>query len=188
MTTTNDHNAACPLALELDCLPYLQKPVVLGLSGGRDSVALLRLLVQQGCSVHALHVHHGIRAAEAEAEALKMKGASENEVKEKLGEILKTHPELLKEVLAKNFPKVYGGNNIINLETVCREQICQLRKHLFALHLNACCEVGRWDTLHKEHLVCITIDDATANTFALLEVDCSGRVERIDVEREASIW
>lgn len=54
--------------------------------------------------------------AEAEAEALKMKGASENEVKEKLGEILKTHPELLKDVLAKNFPKVYGGSNIINLD------------------------------------------------------------------------
>lgn len=58
-----------PVLLEPDCLPYLQQPVVLGLSGGRDSVALLRLLVQQGCSVHALHVHHGIRAAEADADA-----------------------------------------------------------------------------------------------------------------------
>lgn len=58
-----------PLPLEPDCLPYLQKPVVLGLSGGRDSVALLHLLVQQGCTVHALHVHHGIRAAEADADA-----------------------------------------------------------------------------------------------------------------------
>ncbi len=56
--------------------------------------------------------------AEAEAEALRLKGASENEVKEKLGEILKTHPELLKEVLAKNFPKVYGGSNIINLDDI----------------------------------------------------------------------
>lgn len=58
-----------PLPLEPDCQPHLQKPVVLGLSGGRDSVALLHLLVQQGCSVHALHVHHGIRAAEADADA-----------------------------------------------------------------------------------------------------------------------
>ena len=57
-----------PLPLEPDCLPHLQKPVVLGLSGGRDSVALLHLLVQQGCSVRALHVHHGIRAAEADAD------------------------------------------------------------------------------------------------------------------------
>lgn len=47
--------------------------------------------------------------AEAEAEAMKLKGASENEIREKLGEILKAHPELIKEVLAKNFPKVYGG-------------------------------------------------------------------------------
>ena len=59
-----------PLPLDAACLPYLQQPVVLGLSGGRDSVALLRLLVQQGCCVHALHVHHGIRsAAEADADA-----------------------------------------------------------------------------------------------------------------------
>jgi regulator of protease activity HflC (stomatin/prohibitin superfamily) len=56
------------------------------------------------------------KKAEAEADALRLKGASENEVKEKLGEILKNNPELLKEVLAKNFPKVYGGNSIINLD------------------------------------------------------------------------
>ena len=56
------------------------------------------------------------KKAQAEAEALRLKGASENEVKEKLGEILKNNPELLKEVLAKNFPKVYGGNSIINLD------------------------------------------------------------------------
>ncbi len=64
---TND--ITLPLPLDPDCLPYLEQPVVLGLSGGRDSVALLRALVLQGCSVHALHVHHGIRAAEAEADA-----------------------------------------------------------------------------------------------------------------------
>lgn len=58
-----------PLPLEPDCQPFLRQPVVLGLSGGRDSVALLRALVQQGCCVHALHVHHGIRAAEADADA-----------------------------------------------------------------------------------------------------------------------
>ena len=67
--TKSDSSPALTLPLEPDCLPYLQQPVVLGLSGGRDSVALLRLLVQQGCSVHALHVHHGIREAEAEADA-----------------------------------------------------------------------------------------------------------------------
>ncbi|MBR5890357.1 MAG: tRNA lysidine(34) synthetase TilS [Akkermansia sp.] len=67
--TKSDSQSEPTLPLEPDCLPYLQQPVVLGLSGGRDSVALLRLLVQQGCSVHALHVHHGIRAAEADADA-----------------------------------------------------------------------------------------------------------------------
>lgn len=67
--TKSDSSFEPTLPLEPDCLPYLQQPVVLGLSGGRDSVALLRLLVQQGCSVHALHVHHGIREAEAEADA-----------------------------------------------------------------------------------------------------------------------
>ena len=56
-----------------------------------------------------------ILEAQAEAEYKRQIGASENEVKEKLGEILKTHPELLKEVLAKNFPKVFGGNTMINL-------------------------------------------------------------------------
>ena len=70
MTTMNDNSPVVqPLALEPDCLPYLRKPVVLGLSGGRDSVALLRLLVQLGCQVHALHVHHGIRTVDADADA-----------------------------------------------------------------------------------------------------------------------
>ncbi len=69
MTKKSDTSRPLPLSLESACLPFLQKPVVLGLSGGRDSVALLRLLVQQGCAVHALHVHHGIRAAAADADA-----------------------------------------------------------------------------------------------------------------------
>lgn len=59
-----------------------------------------------------------VTQANAEAEAMKLKGASENEVKERLGEILKAHPELLKETLAKNFPKVFGGNTMINLDDI----------------------------------------------------------------------
>lgn len=60
--------------------------------------------------------------AEAEAEALRKKGASENEVKERLGEILRTHPEILKETLARNFPKVYGGGNMmINMDDILGE-------------------------------------------------------------------
>ena len=52
------------------------------------------------------------KMAEAEAEAMKVKGASENEVREKLGEIYQARPELIQELLAKNFPKVYGGGNV----------------------------------------------------------------------------
>ena len=56
--------------------------------------------------------------AEGQAEALKLKGASENEVKKVLGEILKDYPELLKEKLAENYPKVVGGNTMVNLENI----------------------------------------------------------------------
>lgn len=54
-----------------DCLSLLRgETAVLGLSGGRDSVALLFLLREQGVRVHALHVHHGIRGAAADADAV----------------------------------------------------------------------------------------------------------------------
>jgi tRNA(Ile)-lysidine synthase len=46
--------------------------VALGLSGGADSVALLRVLVARraelGLVVHAAHLHHGLRGAEADAD------------------------------------------------------------------------------------------------------------------------
>ncbi len=58
-----------PLPLHPDCAPWLRCPLLVGLSGGRDSVALLHLLVAQGCELYACHVHHGIRGAEAEADA-----------------------------------------------------------------------------------------------------------------------
>ncbi len=51
------------------CVPHLSGAVAVGLSGGRDSVALLHVLLQQGSHVHACHVHHGIRAEEADADA-----------------------------------------------------------------------------------------------------------------------
>lgn len=44
-------------------------PLVVGLSGGRDSVALLLLLQHIGCTrLQAVHVHHGIRGPEADAD------------------------------------------------------------------------------------------------------------------------
>lgn len=53
------------------CMPWLagDAKVAVGLSGGRDSVALLRLLVQLGAQVAACHVHHGIRGAAADDDA-----------------------------------------------------------------------------------------------------------------------
>ena len=43
--------------------------VLVGLSGGRDSVALLLLLLENGCrDIVACHVNHGIRGAEADAD------------------------------------------------------------------------------------------------------------------------
>ncbi len=59
------------LHLHPDCKALLSDaaPVLLGLSGGRDSVALLHLLVEQGCCVVARHLNHGIRGDEAEGDA-----------------------------------------------------------------------------------------------------------------------
>jgi regulator of protease activity HflC (stomatin/prohibitin superfamily) len=59
-----------------------------------------------------------ILKAQGEAEALRLKGASENEVREAMGAILQKHPELLKEVLAQHYPKVVGGNTIVNLDNL----------------------------------------------------------------------
>ena len=46
--------------------------IAVGLSGGADSVALLRALAEQsrelGLVVHAAHLHHGLRGAEADAD------------------------------------------------------------------------------------------------------------------------
>ncbi|HET7103603.1 MAG TPA: tRNA lysidine(34) synthetase TilS [Terracidiphilus sp.] len=60
-----------PLPLDTSLLrPGLRLAV--GLSGGADSVALLRVLVQRGGELglvlHAAHLHHGLRAAEADAD------------------------------------------------------------------------------------------------------------------------
>jgi tRNA(Ile)-lysidine synthase len=49
------------------------KPILVALSGGADSVALLCLFHESfpdiGCPVHAAHVHHHLRGAEADADA-----------------------------------------------------------------------------------------------------------------------
>ncbi|MBQ2379328.1 MAG: tRNA lysidine(34) synthetase TilS [Akkermansia sp.] len=51
---------------------YLERPIVIGLSGGRDSVALLHMLAEKHCDLnelHAVHIHHGIRGEEADTDA-----------------------------------------------------------------------------------------------------------------------
>lgn len=58
-----------PLPLSTECSSWFASPVVLGLSGGRDSVALLRALCAENVQVYACHVHHGIRGAAADADA-----------------------------------------------------------------------------------------------------------------------
>jgi tRNA(Ile)-lysidine synthase len=67
-----------PLPLPSSSLPIdtaLFKPglrLAVGLSGGADSVALLRALAQRsgelGLVLHAAHLHHGLRGAEADAD------------------------------------------------------------------------------------------------------------------------
>ncbi|MGA8633141.1 MAG: tRNA lysidine(34) synthetase TilS [Terracidiphilus sp.] len=62
-------SATLPLDLSL-LKPGMR--VVVGLSGGADSVALLRILtaraLELGLVVHAAHLHHGLRGAEADAD------------------------------------------------------------------------------------------------------------------------
>ncbi len=58
-----------PLPLHPACATWLHRPLLVGLSGGRDSVALLHALHEAGCPLSACHLHHGIRGEEADADA-----------------------------------------------------------------------------------------------------------------------
>ncbi len=62
------------LRLHPDCAPWLRQPLLVALSGGRDSVALLHLLLEQGCTLFACHVHHGIRGQGADEDAAFCRG------------------------------------------------------------------------------------------------------------------
>ena len=57
--------------------------VIAGVSGGADSVTLLHILVKLsrilGIRVRAVHVHHGLRGAEADADAESVRGLCETE-------------------------------------------------------------------------------------------------------------
>lgn len=49
--------------LERCTFPTVGTEVVCAFSGGADSTALIALAQQAGCVVHAVHVHHGLRAS-----------------------------------------------------------------------------------------------------------------------------
>ncbi len=51
--------------IKLHALPWR---LLVGLSGGADSVALLHLLLDAGCDVIAVHVNHGLRGAESDGD------------------------------------------------------------------------------------------------------------------------
>lgn len=57
-----------------------------------------------------------LKMEQAKAEGLKLTLASENDAKNHLGEIIARYPGVLKNELAKNFPKVFGGNTMVNLD------------------------------------------------------------------------
>ena len=55
-----------------------------------------------------------ILEAEGKAEAMRLQGASENEVKRVFGEILRDYPDLVRDQVAKNLPKVLGGTTVVD--------------------------------------------------------------------------
>lgn len=59
--------------IECYCLFGMGEPVVVGVSGGPDSVCLLHVLCrlggEYGLSLHVAHLHHGLRGGDADADA-----------------------------------------------------------------------------------------------------------------------
>ncbi|PYE54933.1 tRNA lysidine(34) synthetase TilS [Deinococcus yavapaiensis] len=53
-------------SLETSLAPYRDRRLLLGLSGGADSVAMLRALLRVGAVVAAAHLDHGLRASSAD--------------------------------------------------------------------------------------------------------------------------
>ena len=67
-----DNIPIAPPVPEPSTMPLLLSgvPILVGVSGGRDSIALLTLLAElPGCRPIACHVHHGIRKCTADADA-----------------------------------------------------------------------------------------------------------------------
>ncbi len=60
--------AARPSLMIIDRMNLPQGRLLVGLSGGADSVALLLLLMDAGAQVAAVHVNHGLRGAESDGD------------------------------------------------------------------------------------------------------------------------
>ena len=56
------------LPLRMIKLDHISGRLLVGLSGGADSVALLLLLLESGAKVHAAHVNHGLRGVASDAD------------------------------------------------------------------------------------------------------------------------
>ncbi|MBE5811499.1 MAG: tRNA lysidine(34) synthetase TilS [Clostridiales bacterium] len=61
-------SAAHPFPTDMLTLKCLEGRLLVGLSGGADSVALLLLLLDAGAEVAAVHVNHGLRGAESDGD------------------------------------------------------------------------------------------------------------------------
>lgn len=65
--------------LQHNCQIALNKPVLMGVSGGPDSLCLLDLFWQLGCPVIVAHLNHGLRpTAEAEVEIVRRETSARN--------------------------------------------------------------------------------------------------------------
>ncbi len=71
--------ASIPVNSLLFCLPSLEEPLLIGLSGGADSVALLHLLLERGHRGLILcHFNHQLRGADSDNDAVFVKNLVES--------------------------------------------------------------------------------------------------------------
>jgi len=120
MTPTTDPLLATIAADNADIMPPLEQPVLVALSGGADSTAMLHLLLAMGYTCVAAHCNFGLRAAESDRDEHFVRHLCQQ-----LGVDLHTcHPDVAA------WQRQHGGS----VEMACRELrypwFSQLRKQL----------------------------------------------------------